>query len=392
MMKPRALFAACAVLRGAEVASERAPSAGASLGRLWSDGVGAQADDALRRLWDGEDLGEAEVRAALEAQRRGGARMPDVFRIVEDSILPQQPPSPRRAKVIGMFGSGTNLMNEELKNNFGEAVVESGGYCREDNPLGAESQIGCQGRPRGRTRRKFWKHTHPLRIEDFGGPSPLHLVAMVRNPLSQMVSWRRKPFNLWHCYDGDQEGLRPCLCASRCSGTGLEPFACSMDEHFPCDQVSQKGGEGNISSNFASDSLGGPRLAEADSQTYTSVMDVWNSYVRGYKRLAAALDGNVTLSIVRYEDLVERPSQVIRQVGRQLFRPAPHRIAILEDNQRSFDGAAEGRSRALQKIRSKSYLKELAGLDLGFVAGALDAALVEEFSYQDVLDSPLASL
>lgn len=302
------------------------------------------AQTVAHRLWHGEDLSEEEHK----------------------TIFPRYNYSNHKAgtltkpyKIVGMFGSGTNLMRTFLEANFGEPA-ESFGTCY-DKSGDTRSQLPCPD---------FWKHTHPYRIEYFDeSPSSLRaavVIAMVRNPISQLASWKRTPFNLRGCS----------VEAGECTCDDGDTDEVSLG-YFPCGaNTSDK-----LAVNFGSPSA---KSSKAKGAPYASFMSVWNSYTTGYEFLAHA-DIPVKVIVVHFEDLVENPESVLERLSKELGAERPTEpVKIISYNARPFDrDKSKDRFAALHAIKTKSYRQAFSEADIRKMCKEFDTELLLELDYLD---------
>eukprot|EP00811_Abedinium_folium_P000106 NODE_10096_length_1377_cov_2.698400.p1 GENE.NODE_10096_length_1377_cov_2.698400~~NODE_10096_length_1377_cov_2.698400.p1 ORF type:complete len:402 (+),score=83.69 NODE_10096_length_1377_cov_2.698400:44-1207(+) len=273
--------------------------------------------------------------------------------------------------VLGMFGSGTNMMTAILRKSFGHDIVRVEGPCRDpkDRKLIGAS-VHCE---------KFWKHTHPLRIEGYGegdtGSAPTRFVMMVRNPVAQLASWKRTPFNLHQCTDMWQR----CHCVERCR---TAPKYCLNDRYFGCGNVADDAG-GNVTLNYVTDPTSTAlRAADVPSSHYDNHMDVWNSYVRGYMVLQDTVRPPVPPAfVVRYEDAVQRPLEVVTQLATHFGLPVPIQTPLVEENSRAFDSSSVGRRKALQRIRERDHQRIFTAAQRTKICGELNGTLLQMLSY-----------
>lgn len=298
-------------------------------------------------LWQGEDLSDYDHNLILMGHN------------VQKNVG-----STPAVAVLGMFGSGTNLMTLLLQQTFGNHIVRQEGACKNVNIKKTRSQITCP---------KFWKHTHPLRVEDFDVSTPYHLVLMVRNPLPQMESWRRTPFNLHSC----TAIWKQCSCAESCDGVH-----CGVEDPnvFPCGNVATDH-VGNLSLNFDPAYID-RRPSNSKNAPYLSLMEVWNSYVGGYLRLAST-HLPVSVQIVRYEDVVLDPVAEVKKLAKATNMEVPNKVSLVTDNARSFDASSVGRKKALARIKSKEYRKHMPAINLQKMCDQLSPSLLTKLSYED---------
>merc|ERR1712012_1265297 len=105
------------------------------------------------------------------------------------------------------------------------------------------------------------------------------VVAMVRDPLAQIKGWQKAPYGMTHCVAHCAETDTSSDCVD---GTAWLVRPCSFKGYQPGKQHQGKGRSGG---------------------NFSSLPDIWNSYVQGYLRLRA-LGGYKAMEIIRFEDLV----------------------------------------------------------------------------------------
>merc|ERR1712183_716388 len=81
---------------------------------------------------------------------------------------------------------------------------------------------------------------------------------------------------------------------------------------------------------------------------------VWNSYTGAYDALAHA-DIPLKVIVVRYEDVVNNPEKVLKRIATEIGARVPTSIRIIGSNARTFDATSQGRSAALDRLRTGSY-------------------------------------
>lgn len=214
----------------------------------------------------------------------------------------------RPVVTVGMFDSGTNLMADMLKLNFGEDA----------QPYGSLD---------------FWKHTPPSETGPYAGQLESIakfvalqsgvVVAMVRNPFAQIAGWKKAPYQL-----------------SECLSRAELDAPCQLEK-----LVVHRAPDGTLEAEKHQFSPHGP-------------VGVWNDVTSGYVNLAKK-HRNVLL--VRYEDLVLEPSATLARVSKQLGVALPTPIRVMEQPAKSH-GRALGHSDALVKIQQRLYLKQSSWL------------------------------
>lgn len=200
--------------------------------------------------------------------------------------------------LLGPFDTGTNLFQTTAEMNFPQMrQVEIWKHTLTDvDRIANKVQMNL---PSGRKR------------------SNTVVVAMLRSPISTIVSWKKAPYDLDDC---------------------LNRAWVNLDK--PCD------GFFNVISNPSS------------RTRFTSIMDVYNKYVQQYLDLKAAKVFKEVL-LINYEDLVLDPLRVMQEFARASNITVPQSIQLIERPAKNF-GKPVGRQEAIKKIHEREYLHDLA--------------------------------
>eukprot|EP00747_Dinoflagellata_sp_TGD_P093119 gnl/TRDRNA2_/TRDRNA2_165649_c0_seq4.p1 gnl/TRDRNA2_/TRDRNA2_165649_c0~~gnl/TRDRNA2_/TRDRNA2_165649_c0_seq4.p1 ORF type:complete len:281 (-),score=15.78 gnl/TRDRNA2_/TRDRNA2_165649_c0_seq4:48-890(-) len=197
----------------------------------------------------------------------------------------------------------------------------------------------------------LWKHSNSgtediYKILNLYMPQNINemvAIAMVRSPISQIVSWKNYPYFTKYCMNRPWESMaEPCNIKVR----------------------ARRGQTDDAIGSFVS---------------FNSTMSVYNEYLRLYRTLER--DGKFKhMLIVSYEDLVLHPAQVIQQVARafDIADPGENHISIIEEGAKSH-GLSLGRNEALVKLRNRSYMREITQEGLRMLCGGMDRDLWEGF-------------
>lgn len=224
------------------------------------------------------------------------------------------------ALLFGMFDSGTNLLEKFTKKNIPGFRISN---VRFGN---------------------IWKHLYPAqilrRVPKVKRPRTL-VMAVVRNPVSQISGWKKAPYDLGRCLKSGQWLGQSCMCGS---GHG-SMYDCSKD-----------------------------------GLAYRGFPDVWNSYVRGYKQLERA--GFMKVVTVRYEDLVMSPENVLKTIAMNYGVPLTGNIKTI-DRPAKKHGSCIGREKAIHKLTQRTYRNTFDHSQLALICSRLDASLLRSLNYQD---------
>jgi hypothetical protein len=207
-------------------------------------------------------------------------------------------------QIAGMFNSGTNLLWKLLAQNLLWELPAADAY--------------------------FWKHTPPRQLERELDAlkrkgQRIVLVAMVRSPLSHVVSLAKAPYDLGSCV---QDATATPESDSRTT--------CSMPNFDPL-RVARNPGE---------------------MENFSGVTGVWNSYVEEYDRLQdAGGDAYHRTIVVEYERLVLDPEPVVREVAAALGQSVRSAFKTIEAPAKAH-GNPHGREKALQDLQQAAWLQK----------------------------------
>jgi len=231
----------------------------------------------------------------------------------------------RLIAVFGAFDSGTNLFCAMMLANLG-AVCNHGESPGHPDPY------------------SFWKHTPPnyanggaARLEAFLQRitnADIHGFAIIRSPLSHIKSWTQASYDL------------------RCALHRTDHCEISHQTQFTHEW----------------------RQWTFDTPGYAGV---WNDYMMGYQTLSQTYDH---MHVIRYEDLVLNPEQVIAMIAEKLHTPVPSNINIIATPAKNH-GHVNDRVAAIARIQSRSYLNEISSSDRARLCGALQYNLGEAFPH-----------
>lgn len=244
--------------------------------------------------------------------------------------------------ILGMHNSGTNLLYNLFHN-----------YIEKPNDIEL-----CKDYYRKAYCGNIWKHTNPNRFNQLRKSRRKNFdrtlaIVLVRHPLSQLKLWQTSPH---HLACGGTHLTEPCLC-DNATDTNLMSAIMPEVPRPMCDTDSP------------------------ETPCWNSLVDGWNSHVAGYHKLDS-LFGKVM--VVRYEDLVESPIDVLRQISTNLGMQSP-----AMSNTSSFL-QAKSRQFALDALRSPNYMSDFPRDELKRFCAALDKTSLFRLGYhgcQDFHDS-----
>jgi len=174
-----------------------------------------------------------------------------------------------------------------------------------------------------------------------------HFIAVVRSPISQVVSWRNAPYDLAPCVRRD-----PSLYTHRCTA----------QLHL------RKDGE-----------LG------QDFETYppidfNSTMEVYNKYLSFYRQVLAEGEFK-SAQIIQYEQMVLSPGSVLQRISEAFGVRAPLRPRAVNDPAKPTDrkmvNRPNGHEAALHKLETRAYLHALDNEVVKALCAELDRSLVQ---------------
>lgn len=229
--------------------------------------------------------------------------------------------------IFGLYNSGTNSLAMLLHHVWPNISV-----C-------PDTDVGKRGWGKAcQTKWALSKHSNPLYIERWFNDSAttdFYALFMLRDPIAHLASIRKHPYGLQSCV-GPPWLQVPCFC-------------------------------GTIN---AIDPVCPPAL-----KTFRSIVSVWTSYFKGYKRLAklswATRKGQSIM--IRYEDLVLRPNEVLESISDLLGIALPDVDAVKLLNQKAKKNGVD-HNMAVTRIMNQSYLETYNWHELKHLCAQLDKA------------------
>jgi hypothetical protein len=243
--------------------------------------------------------------------------------------------------IFGLYNSGTNLLQMLLDFSFRNASIcpDTGQSkirtCRHDTPTSKHANVDY-------IEREFLPQAREKGIRT---------LFVIRNPISNLLSMHKLPYSLDSCVGPQVDNWVGTVCS--------------------CQEIKHAKHQGDP-------------LCEKDRQNFTSVADVWNTYISGYARLANS--GSTPALLIRYEDLVQDPGAVMLRTAHFLSEDSAT-IPSLKDAMKASAKKSNGigREAALKKIRTKSYRSDPGynGGRLGHLCAQLNKTLLDRFGYMD---------
>mmetsp|Transcript_116006 Transcript_116006/g.205381 ORF Transcript_116006/g.205381 Transcript_116006/m.205381 type:complete len:390 (+) Transcript_116006:44-1213(+) len=292
-----------------------------------------QTHQTLTDLWNGMDVSEQQMTQLESTGQRAGLPpwMTTVGLKLLKARLPWSKASPAKyVQILGLFDTGTNLLEKMIMLNFPSLRTRS------DSPEGG-------------SRNPFiWKHSD-VGAEDIVSAvkeglrstesmSDVVAIAMVRSPISNMVSLKKAPYNVEPCMTRNYTEMH-----ESCVGYVGDTHAFPLRVKF-----------------------------------FRSTMDVYNSYLRQYKKLKELNEFREVL-IVSYEDLLLDPNLVMQQIAEATGQKLPADVNVLSLASKNH-GSPVSRQQALDRLRNRSYLNEFANntAGLALLCRDLDKGLIKD--------------
>lgn len=261
------------------------------------------------------------------AQLHGNATRPTHAQIA----FPPGRAGARSVQILGLYNTGTNLLQALLDKNFPGVFVA---------PTPARHGFG----------QIFWKHVQPTELmrkdPSLRGQLEAHktvAIAMVRDPLAWLQSTKAAPYDLAGCM--------------RTYGTAWLTSPCTLP--------------------LQSDSGGGAAYTMPGPQTLPSLPAFWNEWTADYERLQDF--GFQQSLVIRYEDIVLDTEGVLGKIAALAGVPPP--ASVQQKHGPAKPGG--GRAQALAKLRSKAWLDGYSPEELSAACSRLTPALMSELDYHD---------
>ena len=106
-------------------------------------------------------------------------------------------------------------------------------------------------------------------------------------------------------------------------------------------------------------------------------------YTEMYVRMA---DFGFNVKVISYEDLVLRTEGVMEEIADFLAKKHKDKVKVVTTKAKSHGGSI-GRTEAINKIKSRTWLRGVAKNDLTAICERLDAGLLRQFGYDDCFTS-----
>lgn len=284
-------------------------------------------------------LGAEDHRASTPAQSNSDSNS---IQLIKDT---QEVAKCAEIQILGMFDSGTNLLQQLMLKNLASLKMSS--LTFEPAPRGG--RCGAAG---------IWKHFPPEELDrskidryltsdsvmrDFANTK---VVAIVRSPAAQLIGWQKAGYNIKKCttkgmHDPPADWITR-QCTWRCTDQELDcPF--------------QQG-----------------------TFHVASVVEQWNAYGRGYRALTQQYPHMV---ILKYEDLVLEPEAAIGQVATIVDDTVNRDFEMVESSAKTH-GGSHGRDEAIQDISEHLYLQHLTKEERTAICARVDGELLSHFGYE----------
>lgn len=268
-------------------------------------------------------------------------------------------------QLMGMYDSGTNLMLATLVSNFP--------LCCQQAHRPDISGLQVPAKPHGRC--LAWgtpeKHVNPLQLLgaikgnktkhwnpdlwDFRERHQIVLVAMVRDPLSQLQSWRKAPY-----------GMERCAARKRC------PFSATADCASKTAWLTEP-------CQFF-EGTNGPPGAGITGGAFRSLPGIWNAYTLGYVRLQEE-SGYKSVFLVRFEDLVREPGRAIQRISVAMQMTIEDTAIKVMEEIAKHHGKAKNRSTEMRSLESRAFVKDYSLPELKAACVRLNFSLAQKVGY-----------
>lgn len=269
-------------------------------------------------------------------------------------------------QLLGMYDSGTNLMLATLVGNFP--------LCCQQARRPDISALQVPAAPHGRC--LTWgtpeKHVNPLQLLgaikgnktkhwnpelwDFRERHRIVIVAMVRDPLSQLQSWRKAPY-----------GMERCAKRKRCPFSTATADCASKTAWLtePCQFF---------------EAVSGPPGTGIVGGAFRSLPGIWNAYTWGYVRLQEE-SGYKSVVLVRFEDLVTEPAGVIRRISLAMEMTMKDAAISVMEGVAKHHGKAKNRSTEIRSLESRDFVKDYSLPELKAACVRLNFSLAQKVGY-----------
>jgi len=277
-------------------------------------------------LWDDADAAASNGSLAL-------------LKSSEQRIFPIAFPTPtlpgqRTVQILGLYNTGTNLLQALLDKNFPGVFVP---------PAHGRHAFGTI----------FWKHVQPTvllrkapslkrQLQDHDAVG----LAMIRDPLAWLQSTKTAPYD-----------LKGCMRHGPGSAWLTEP--CTLP--------------------LTSDTGGGAAHTMRAPQTLPSLPAFWNEWTQDYSRLEEF--GFRRNLVISYEDLVLDTEGVLHKIAQLVGVPPP--ATVQQKRAPAKSGPGHGREKAVAKLRSKSWLNAYSPAERAAACARLSAPLMAQYDYHD---------
>jgi hypothetical protein len=232
-----------------------------------------------------------------------------------------------------MYHTGTHLLAKALQGTFQSSIFTWG-----SDEVGP---VNC----------RFWKHSSlsileqeaPHELDDCARDNFIGL-AMIRNPLDWVTSVRGWSYDLIGV--GEKQG----------------PFALDKTPSWPIDPI-----RFNLNHDSASAFIG--------NTEFPNIGSIWNRWNKDYQNLASF---NLTKGmVIRYEDLVQDPEQVMSQVAEFAGLKMSYNKTNISDCT-----WCSGK-KSVEDSQSRSYLRSFTPLELSQYCKTLDIDLMRKYGYTE---------
>lgn len=255
----------------------------------------------------------------------------------------------RHVQILGLFNSGTNLLEKILNLNFGNQVLLHSDF----KPMAkfwlmAQEDVCYADEYPNRQTCSLWKHADlelvrrraPKRFQQFEADDVV-AIAIVRDPLAWLQGVRKAPYEL---------------------GNNI-----SQDDWLTRSYTLRK------------DWYGGP-----PREGYPSLSEAWNSHTHSYDSLSQyGFRRNIA---IRYEDVVMNLEKAIQTIADVLELPTPTFVSQLEDSAKF--GDSHGHEEAKRLIEGNVYQKMFSQSEKKKACARLDMDIMHQHGYHSCDEQP----
>jgi len=277
--------------------------------------------------------------------------------------------------ILGPFDAGNHYFDQLWRRNFGKLLL-----------LPESIKIWPHSLQRG---------TQPS-VQDLvqdvvGNLANVAIFIVMRTPISLIASWVKAPYDLAPCVKRNVKSWNnPCkICVCPDLSRKQQTRACSLSwpPKTPGKAVQKPSKPSPVSTTTKTTSTKTTTwpavLCEASS--FSSTAEIYNAYMRQYQKLKH--DTRIgAVEIVPYEDLVRDPEQVLQHLA-QLIGVRMKDVTLVDQAAKAH-GKASGRNEALERLKMRTWLKNMTIIQRSMVCKGLDRQALTGMQ-EKVADGPV---